>query len=123
MSSGYIPPHMRKAVKAAPITLNAERLADIELFPSLAAPLTPTTNSSKLNFKTMIEDRRKKDEEEALRAERDEFPELADATEAQLERLGFALLRCPKITPEVCLAFNERITELEASASMYSFVR
>ena len=134
--AGYVPPHLRKEAAAAPIELNTESLADTALFPTLGGtkksatpkpkpstntfaaldePDTPTTTGTgaPLNFKEMIEERRRRDEEAALQAEAE--PDIYSMSAEKLEALGFVALKIPKLTDkDYCEGFNDRLMDDEA---------
>jgi len=60
MSRTYIPPSKRKQVETV-ATIDPETLANTTLFPALGAEMGPKTSS--MQFKKIVDDRIKKDEE------------------------------------------------------------
>ena len=63
MSRTYIPPSKRKEIQTI-ATIDPETLSNITLFPSLGSEVA--TKSSAMQFKKIVEDRLKKEEEENL---------------------------------------------------------
>jgi len=97
--------------------LTAESLSNESLFPVFAK--TPVTSSGKttLNFKAMIQERIRQEEEDAVRVE---VVNIATMSKEELTDAGYAVLKTlPRVygAPE---AYNERLQAAEAITSEFA---